>query len=152
MSAFLAVAAGANDLQTQILHANPAILNSDLDSCQHSRHTRCGPILTNASLFNQHTLNKQRVELKFSGLQNRQTTTMTMLGFLLLLLNSTAKPITACGLRLEDNALRIAKGINLGINVCKPHTCFRGVLVDARKAHALSCTPTHQIIPFITII
>jgi hypothetical protein len=50
-----------------------------------------------------------------------------------------ACPITACGLRLDDNAIRIAVGIRLGINLCTPHVCPCGQLVDARGTHGLAC-------------
>ena len=32
-------------------------------------------------------------------------------------------PITACGLRLDDEAIRIAVGLRLGSNLCVPHVC-----------------------------
>jgi len=34
-----------------------------------------------------------------------------------------ALPIAACGLRLDDEAARVAVGLRLGINLCVPHTC-----------------------------
>jgi len=50
-----------------------------------------------------------------------------------------ALPISACGLRLDDNAVRIAVGIRLGINLCTPHVCQCGQTVDARGTHGLAC-------------
>ena len=50
-----------------------------------------------------------------------------------------AWPITACGLRLNDETIRVAVGLRLGINLCSPHQCPCGVLVDARGTHGLSC-------------
>ena len=50
-----------------------------------------------------------------------------------------AIPITACGLRLDDEAIRVAIGLRLGIDLCAPHTCPCGHMVDARGAHGLSC-------------
>jgi hypothetical protein len=50
-----------------------------------------------------------------------------------------ALPITACGLRLDNEAVRVAVGLRLGINLCEPHTCPCGALVDARGTHGLSC-------------
>src|SRR6218665_3297842 len=32
-------------------------------------------------------------------------------------------PITSCGMRLSDEALRVAVGLRLGANICKTHTC-----------------------------
>ena len=50
-----------------------------------------------------------------------------------------ALPISACGLRLEDNAIRIAVGLRLGANICEPHQCICGSSVCARGSHGLSC-------------
>ena len=35
-----------------------------------------------------------------------------------------ALSIAACGLRLDDEAVRVAVGLRLGINLCVPHTCL----------------------------
>jgi len=50
-----------------------------------------------------------------------------------------ALPISAIGLRLEDEAIRVAVGIRLGCNLCTPHVCACGDLVDARGTHGLAC-------------
>ena len=50
-----------------------------------------------------------------------------------------AMPLSACGLRLSDEAVRIAVGLRLGLDICIPHTCPCGVLADAKGIHALSC-------------
>ncbi len=50
-----------------------------------------------------------------------------------------ALPITSCGLRLSDEAIRVAVGIRLGANLCQPHTCACGALVTAKGTHGLSC-------------
>ena len=50
-----------------------------------------------------------------------------------------ALPIAACGLRLDDNALRVAVGYRLGTRICEPHTCPCGTDIDGLGSHALSC-------------
>ena len=50
-----------------------------------------------------------------------------------------ALPISACGLLLEDEAVRVAVGFRLGAKLCEPHPCPCGADVDARGAHSLSC-------------
>jgi hypothetical protein len=50
-----------------------------------------------------------------------------------------ALPISACGLRLDDNAIRIAVGLRLGAIICEPHHCVCGSLVCAKGYHGLSC-------------
>jgi len=47
-------------------------------------------------------------------------------------------PITACGLHLNDNAIRVAVGLRLGCAICEAHCCPCGVMVDALGQHALS--------------
>ena len=48
-------------------------------------------------------------------------------------------PITAVGLRLPDEAVRVAVAHRLGSKACEPHTCVCGKAVDARWLHGLSC-------------
>ena len=50
-----------------------------------------------------------------------------------------ALPIAACGLRLEDDAVRTAVALRLGINLCVPHTCHCDAQVDALGVHSLVC-------------
>ena len=50
-----------------------------------------------------------------------------------------ALPITSCGLRLDDRAVSIAVGLRLGLDLCAPHVCPCGVLVDSKGTHGLSC-------------
>ena len=50
-----------------------------------------------------------------------------------------AEPITAVGLRLSDEAIRVAVGHRLGSTTCQHHTCICGVAVDAKGLHRLSC-------------
>jgi len=50
-----------------------------------------------------------------------------------------ALPITACGLRLYDEAVRVAVALRLGCSVCVPHSCRCGSLVHALGLHGLVC-------------
>lgn len=50
-----------------------------------------------------------------------------------------ALPITSCGLRLDDEAVRVAVGLRLGAPLCEPHSCVCGSLVTAEGSHGLSC-------------
>lgn len=50
-----------------------------------------------------------------------------------------ALPISSCGLRMDDEAIRVAVGLRLGTRLCEPHTCVCGVKVDALGTHGLSC-------------
>ena len=48
-------------------------------------------------------------------------------------------PIANCGLRLDDEAIRVAVGLRLGSPLCTPHLCPCGASVDASGIHGLSC-------------
>jgi hypothetical protein len=50
-----------------------------------------------------------------------------------------ALPISSCGLRLSNDAVRVAVGLRLGIKICEAHTCTCGQLVDVLGTHSLSC-------------
>ena len=50
-----------------------------------------------------------------------------------------ALPIASCGLRLDNEDVRVAIGLRLGTAICEPHICLCGALVDAHGTHALSC-------------
>jgi hypothetical protein len=50
-----------------------------------------------------------------------------------------APPIASCGLRLDNEAIRIAVCLRLGADLCEPHLCPCGAQVDARGSHGLSC-------------
>ena len=50
-----------------------------------------------------------------------------------------AMPISSCGLKMDDEAVRVAIGLRLGVNLCAPHNCPCGAAVDALGIHGLSC-------------
>ena len=50
-----------------------------------------------------------------------------------------ALPISFCGLRIDNEAVRVTVGLRLGLELCQPHSCPCGAMVDARGLHGLSC-------------
>ena len=48
-------------------------------------------------------------------------------------------PLTLIGLRLSNEAVRVAAGFRLGCTTCQPHICICGATVDARGLHGISC-------------
>ena len=48
-------------------------------------------------------------------------------------------PISSCGLRLEDDDIRVAIGLRLGANLSDPRVCPCGTFVNSRGTHGLSC-------------
>jgi hypothetical protein len=51
----------------------------------------------------------------------------------------TALPLTTCGLRLDDESIRVAVGLRLGLSICESHKCPCGAMVDPTGLHSLSC-------------
>jgi len=50
-----------------------------------------------------------------------------------------ALPISSCGLRLDDEAIHVAVGLRLGLDICEAHQCTCGATVDVRGTHGPSC-------------
>ena len=50
-----------------------------------------------------------------------------------------ALPVTSCGLRLDDESVRVAAGLRMGVPLCEPHGCPCGAPVLADGHHGLSC-------------
>ena len=50
-----------------------------------------------------------------------------------------ALPISSCGLRLDNEAVRVATALRLGVKVCEPHICPCGTGIDSFGTHAFSC-------------
>ena len=48
----------------------------------------------------------------------------------------SALPIASCGLRMDDESVRVAVALRLGLGVCVPHSCSCGAAVDAWGQHA----------------
>ena len=51
-----------------------------------------------------------------------------------------ALPVSALGLRMDDNTIMVMVGLRLGASLCTPHTCHHcGDEVDSLATHGLSC-------------
>ena len=50
-----------------------------------------------------------------------------------------ALPISSCGLRLDDDVVRVGEGLRLGLQICESHRCVCDSMVDQQGLHALSC-------------
>jgi hypothetical protein len=143
--AFLASAVGTQDLQSQILQATDALVpDKDLAACQQSWLNLYGAIPLSAPPAKQQTWDKPIVSSELSQLLARQTDNYNKARLLAASSNHSgdwlhAIPITSCGLRLDDDAVRVAVGLRLGCDICHPHSCPCGAIVDVRGSHALSC-------------
>jgi len=50
-----------------------------------------------------------------------------------------AVPFTSCGLHLDDEAVRVAVCLRLGLDVCSSHECHCDSAVDVRGIHSFIC-------------
>ena len=50
-----------------------------------------------------------------------------------------ALPVASCGLRLDNESIRVAVGLRLGCVLCSAHRCSCGAVVSDRGIHGLSC-------------
>jgi len=50
-----------------------------------------------------------------------------------------ALPVSSCGLRLSDDAVRVAVSLRLGYSICVAHTCTCGAMVDVQGQCSLIC-------------
>ena len=51
----------------------------------------------------------------------------------------SALPLATCGLRLDEEAVRVAVALRLGLRLCQPHDCRCGAPVDVWGSHAMIC-------------
>ena len=146
-SAFLASAASTNELQTSILPTDSAEIPYDLVSSALTSwktltdsEPPAGTATHRQSEWDRHLTDKAWSSLLESTSNPRDRAR---------LLSSRAShsgdwmlapPVTALGLRLSNEEVRIAVGLRLGTTLCEPHVCnhCRGN-VDARGLHGLVC-------------
>src|SRR6218665_1746826 len=50
-----------------------------------------------------------------------------------------ALPITSCGLCIDNEGVRVAVGLRLGLDLCSPHMCQCGDAVSSDGHHGLVC-------------
>ena len=144
-SAFLASAVSTRDLQDQILQCYAQMPDKAVEACQQVWcDINAKPIPNGTLATKQQAWDTPVVEKEFSFLLEHQVDDYSKARLLAAASKHSADwlhaiPITSCGLRLDDNAIRIAVGLRLGADICQPHTCFCGAHVDVRGSHALSC-------------
>ena len=60
----------------------------------------------------------------------------------------TGPPTSSLGLQMEDETIRTAVGVRLGVALCSPHSCqLCGEVVDGLGLHGLSCRKSKGRIP-----
>lgn len=145
LPAFLASAVGTRNLQNQILQHFSYKSDLDFDRCLEVWEvTNNKPLPAQTAAAKQQTWDNPVVDSEFASLLQRQHDDYNKARLLAASAKHSADwlhaiPISSCGLRLDDEAVRIAVGLRLGTELCLCHTCPCGAMVDVRGAHALSC-------------
>jgi len=144
ISAFCSSAASSSSLQSAILSSHPCPSDFFLDTYQARWSKIHGTVPTGDPSHKQSTWDrpgilKDRALVESSLVDPRQKAS-----FLAASTHHSgdwlmALPITACGLRLDDEAVRVAVASRLGLDLCIPHSCPCGSQVDAWGLHAFVC-------------
>lgn len=144
-SAFLAAAHSTRDLQSLILRDSISGY-SESESTAVSAWSSLSDAAALSGLPAGKQLNWDRlvVEAQFNRLLRSQTDETAKARLLAVSAPHSgdwlnAIPISNCGLRLDDEAIRVAVGLRLGSRLCAPHTCVCSVPVQPDGLHGLSC-------------
>lgn len=145
-SAFLASAAGTTELQAGILPPTIAILpDSSVESALSTwrSHTQSTPPLGTAAHVQRNWDSACTAKVK-SELLDGATDQRDRARLLASQAAHSADwlyalPISSLGLRLSNEAVRVAVGFRLGAKICEEHVCPCGSTVDILGTHGLAC-------------
>ena len=145
LPAFLASAAGSLSLQDQILfdcHCQPD--DPLVDSYMTLWSASFGVPPTGPASHKQAAWDRPGIDAIKDELQSAVTDPRQKATFLAATAPHSgdwlnALPIASCGLRLDDESVRVAVALRLGLGVCVPHSCSCGEDVDAWGQHAFVC-------------
>jgi len=143
-TAFLASAAGTLPLQSQILRKTMAAVEDQSASLKHWHSLSGVSVADSLPIGNLKVLDSIIVNHTFQTLFDTQTSQYHRSRLLATRAAHSgdwlhAIPISSCGLRLNNEALRVAVGLRLGAELCQPYRCTCGASVDSLGSHALSC-------------
>lgn len=141
-SAFLASAAGTRPVQDLIL-SKTGIISDE----QYDRSLSCRPedsIPEEAATKIQRAWDALVVKKEYSELLDRYSEPRHRARLLAASAPHSgdwlhALPLAACGLHMNDDAIRVAVGLRLGCTICQEHSCKCGAVVDSLGKHAFSC-------------
>ena len=145
LSAFLASAASTSDLQAQILLASACTADTQFDTYLADWQAAHGPLSPSDPLpVKQSVWDKPGILSSSASVESVISDSCQKARFLAAAAPHSgdwllALPVTACGLRLTDEAVRVAVALRLGCSVCVAPTCRCGALVDAQGIHGSVC-------------
>ena len=144
LPAYLSASFLTRDLQGDLLAGNSSLPDPYLDDALKSWSSSSGPFPPLEKLSSQAAWDailiredKAQIEEKLSSPRERA---------IYLAANAphsgdwlSAMPLANCGLKLDDEAIRVGVALRLGLPLCCPHECSCGALVDAWGSHAFVC-------------
>ena len=146
-SAFLASAAGCSDLIHRILPgAQVDFLYPAVESAKevwYRGHDQSPP--SHPSDVHQKAWDIPRVQDTYDTLLDKATDPRSRARLLACAAKESgawlnALPVASLGLRMDDDVVRSAVGLRLGVALCRPHRCHQcGADVDELATHGLSC-------------
>ena len=145
-SAFLASAASTHALQDLLLSGCQRILgDSSLDIIMSMWTSgNAQPCPQGPAAHKQQNWDRPSITADMTHLLNSQTDNLNRARLLATRAPHSgdwlmALPLSTCGLRLDNEAIRVAVGLRLGLPICESHKCPCGAMVDSKGIHSLSC-------------
>jgi len=143
-SAFLASAAGTSVLQDIILPQSYIFTDNFVGGIQDIWSNLSGSDIPTNLSYSQKCWDERVSEFVHSNLLEKFADNLNRARLLAVSASHSgdwlnALPISSCGLRLDDEAVRVAIGLRLGTSLCEPHTCVCGAEVNATGIHGLAC-------------
>ena len=144
LPAYLSSSTSTASLQDAILGAHAGLLDPHLDAYRTRWSNSFGPIPQAEAASKQASWNLPMVEAEKDLVWASCTSAREKASFLAACAPHSgdwlkALPIAACGMRLDDKAFRLGVALRLGLQVCEPHECPCGSLVDACGSHDFVC-------------
>ena len=146
LSAFLASAASTSELQANLLPPESEDIADDLvNTALEAWKTLTGAEPpTGSAAHRQREWDIHWIKNVWTALQDSATTDLDRARLLASRSPHSgdwllAPPVTALGLRLSDEEIRVAVGVRLGTTLCEPHLCHCGERVGARGLNGLAC-------------
>ena len=146
-SAFLASAAGASTLVQQLLPARlQAVTNTTVEKALEAwkqGHNKPPPPVSESS--KQKSWDTPHVETCFDSILESAPDATACARIEAAARPESgawlhALPVSSLGLRMDDEVVRVATGLRLGVSLCHPHKCHQcGAQVDHLAVHGLSC-------------
>jgi len=144
-SAFLASAAGTSVLQEFILTSIPLHVDQEVIRIQAIWSNLCMPGSQSETVaHSQKSLDNRVTQAVHTHLLENAADGLDKARLLAVSAPHSgdwlnAIPLSSCGLRLDDEAVRVAVGLRLGTSLCEPHSCFCGASVNVLGTHGLAC-------------